>query len=348
MLVQNINTFTIGDVTGTYSSLPKGTYALSFSNQVGLYLTKIEDFVLPKKMYGDLSISDRWIKSYESSDKGIGVLLSGTKGTGKTVLAKKAAVQSNKPVIVVSNDFDGANIAGFLTKPEFYDSVIFIDEFEKVFRDSDHRILSLLDGVTSTKLLSILTCNDQNNLNTYVQNRPGRIKYHINYRHTPSTVVNEIIEDLLLDKTQAESLKSEFRNLSLRTNDILITIIKDMNLFNESASDVIKHLYLKKSYMTYKVTMICDDNSLQLGSIKASSFYDIEYNQSISTESKYVITNKKFFEKYEHSGNYVYVNFNAKKNVGFRFINEYTREYSDNETGVKFLIEELENDDDNY
>ena len=54
MLIQNNNVFTIGSFTGTYEKLPVGTYRLRQDSRTSeYYLVKVEDFVIPHKLYGD-------------------------------------------------------------------------------------------------------------------------------------------------------------------------------------------------------------------------------------------------------------------------------------------------------
>ena len=54
------NFFKIAEIDGTYEKLPVGVYNLNKNNS-GYFLTKTNDFTLPEKIYGDMSIVDRWI-----------------------------------------------------------------------------------------------------------------------------------------------------------------------------------------------------------------------------------------------------------------------------------------------
>jgi SpoVK/Ycf46/Vps4 family AAA+-type ATPase len=65
----------------------------------------------------------------------MGVLLSGPKGTGKTVEAKSICVKSNMPIILLTEAFNDCNFLEFFESIKT-PSIIFIDEFEK--REQDY------------------------------------------------------------------------------------------------------------------------------------------------------------------------------------------------------------------
>ena len=270
MIITVGNQYSIGTIDSSYETLPKGTYVLKLSPVKGYYLEKTQDFSLPSKLYGDMSISQRWLKAYENSTNGLSILLSGVKGTGKTVLAKKTAIDSGKPIIVINTYFD-QSFVDFLMKPEFKDSVIVIDEFEKIFEEGSPEVLSLLDGSLKSKLLCILTCNEINRISTYCINRPGRIRYNIDYRQTPTDVLHAIIDDMLVDKSNKDNLIKEFKSLSVRTNDVLIAIIQDMNLFNDTATNVIKTFFLQPAPARYSVSIKTTKDFFHIATVNIDS-----------------------------------------------------------------------------
>lgn len=114
-------------------TLPKGTYYVRYDKMTGYYLEMGIDFKLPNKIYGDLSIVDRWLKSYHNNSRNTGVLLSGTKGSGKTLLGKKLAIDSGLPIIIIDASYDDVDFLSFILSSEFGDVCIFIDEFEKLY-----------------------------------------------------------------------------------------------------------------------------------------------------------------------------------------------------------------------
>lgn len=113
-------------------------------------------------------------KLFSDSNKNLGVIFNGLKGTGKTIAAKLLSNRMGLPVIVISKPMDG--MLEFIQSLCF-ESVILIDEAEKTFYDDREVLLKMIDGVYNSKRkLYILTTNkltvDENLLG-----RPGRIRY---------------------------------------------------------------------------------------------------------------------------------------------------------------------------
>jgi hypothetical protein len=58
---------------------------------------------------------------------------------------------------------------------------------------------------------------------------------------------------MLVNKDHAESIHTFFEKVNLRTFDLLVNLIKEMNLFNEDALECGSHLNLKPHNKTYEV-----------------------------------------------------------------------------------------------
>ena len=204
-IIQIGSTYSVKELTATHEKLPLGVYLTQFNDSTGeYYLVAKEPFKLPNKVYGDHNIINRWLKSWKhNSEKNLGILLSGLKGTGKTITAQKFCIEAKMPVILVDSPHGGGYAKGFnnfISNPIFNNSIIFIDEFEKVYdaRNEQVELLGLLDGAFMTKLIFLLTVNNTH-LNEYLNNRLNRIKYHKAYRDLEPEVVEEVVEDLLVD-----------------------------------------------------------------------------------------------------------------------------------------------------
>ena len=98
---------------------------------------------------------------------------------------------------------------------------------------------------------------------SYMKNRLGRIKYHKEYNTLSEDVIDDIIEDMLINKEHKQSIKDVFSELSIVSIDILVNIINDMNLFNESAFDVVKHLNLQSESKYYDITEIFKNQKIK-------------------------------------------------------------------------------------
>lgn len=251
-IIQNGPVFKISDMESANFKLPVGTYNLGFSNLGGFYLEKTEDFKLPTKIYGDLSLIDRCIQVYRNRDRNFGLLLSGLRGSGKSLTMKKLAVELNQPIIIINSDFREVSnsLIKFLTDPILGDCTILLDEFEKRFTSDDVTPLTLLDGPYNTHHFYILTVNEKD-INRNLINRPGRIYYHKSYEGVSEDTILEVGKDLLNNKSFVNDLVnvcSDIRDLSF---DMLISVINDVNLFNESPAKCLKYFEFDSHRSTF-------------------------------------------------------------------------------------------------
>lgn len=245
MIIQQNNQFMRVDFTGTYDKLPVGTYRLRQDPKTEEYfLVQSEEFVLPNKLYGNFSHVDRIINTFNAGTKNLGVLLIGTKGSGKSIDAKQICIRSGLPVILIDKGTDHPNLISFLASPELGSCVIFIDEYEKLFsepRDIDETVmLQLLDGATNMKHLFVLTCNESKSFNNNLINRPSRIYYRKVYGSLADETIESVIDSELIYKDRKDELMNVLNRFSDVTFDILMSLIREVNLYNESPEEIIK------------------------------------------------------------------------------------------------------------
>lgn len=293
--IQNNNKFSLVDVNASYDKLPVGVYVLKYNEREGYYLNLKKDFVLPKKIYGDQSIIDRWLKSAEvNTSKNLGVLLTGVKGSGKTITAQKFCIDANLPVVIISEEFSGTDFVDFISNSKLGRCIIFIDEFEKVYPNNERQfdLLSLMDGSFETSLIFLLTVNKYK-LNDYLVNRLNRIKYVKQYNDLEPELINEVIDDMLINKQHTQSVHAFFEKVNMRTFDILVNLIKEMNLFNQDAIECGKHLNLRSEAETYNVFEIIGTHEHPCWTVEMSPVSD-----SVSFERKNVeyLTGEKSWE----------------------------------------------------
>lgn len=257
--LQDGSSLFVTNFEGMYEKLPVGVYSLTYNMEKGYYLRKRPDFELPKKIYGDVSIVDRWLASWEhNTEKNLGIFLSGMKGTGKTITAELLCVKSKLPVILIQEKFKDTGFLNFLTSSVFDKCVVFIDEYDKIYeggRDENVEILQLLDGANSGGKIFVLTANSTN-INFYLENRLNRIKYHKHYSSLSGDVVEEVIEDMLINKEHKQSVHDFFDAVGICTFDLLVNLIREMNLFGENAVECAKHLNISENPVNYQVREI--------------------------------------------------------------------------------------------
>lgn len=172
-----------------------------------LYLEEDKQFEFPKTYYlgdSDKKLIHKALDTFEKTDKmTTGVLLSGLKGSGKTLLAKRMAMDSGLPVIVVDKNVYADDIEGFFARIETNVCVIF-DEIDKYW--NTRYLLGFLDGVKPTcKKLVIATCNNEKEIDEYLNDRCSRIRYKKTFRGLTKEIVSGIIDDIIGDKKKSEA-----------------------------------------------------------------------------------------------------------------------------------------------
>lgn len=244
-----------------YEKLPVATYMCSYSMDVGYFLTVVPDFTLPSRIYGDAErMADRFLNTFSQRGGTTGVLLSGLKGSGKSLTMKATAIKGAKlglPTIIVSSPFCGDNFNKFIQSIDC-EAILLFDEFEKVYDETQQKLLlTLLDGVSTTKKLVIMTVNNTVKVNGHMKNRPGRLFYNINY----SSISNEFIRDYcgerLNDKNKIETIVSAASIIGEFNFDMLQALVEELNRYNESVKDALHILNIKPSWnsrQSYNVT----------------------------------------------------------------------------------------------
>ena len=255
------NTFRLapGESVDVRDELPVGNYTVKFNPMAGFWLETCEPFKMPSKIYGScLRNSERILNTFRSRQGNTGVMLVGEKGSGKTLLARQISINSGMPVIIVNNSYTGDDFNSFLsaiTQP----SVVVFDEFEKVYdKESQEKILTLLDGTYQSQKLFLLTSNDKWKLDSNMKNRPGRIFYLIEFDGLDEEFIREFCQDRLIDKSKTESILKISSLFDKFNFDMLTAIVEEINRYGESPEDLISILNAKPEYSgrsTYTATL---------------------------------------------------------------------------------------------
>jgi len=292
--------------------LPIGTYSLR-QDVFGFFFEKINNFNLPKKRYGDnAKLTDKIVSTFWDRPNSTAVLLSGQKGSGKTLQSKTISeygLNNNLPTIVIAEPFSGTEFNLMLQQME--PAIILIDEVEKIYseKETQDNLLTLLDGVFPSKKLFLLTCNEPYNLPDYFFNRPGRIWYHIEYRCLPSQFVEEYAQDNLNDKSKISQLVN-FAELCRNINfDMMKAIVEEMNRYNESVSDSLKYLNinLERELKQYNVVMLeHKDGKINISSPLVNfDLSDSSYNFSVYFKRETPFSQDEIDEKLDIDDNFI-------------------------------------------
>ena len=274
IVVQRGNFYEIQDKTNLviHDQLPIGTYVVRFNEpSSSFFLEGLDDFVLPEKIYGkSTNNADRIINTFADRPFTTGVLLSGMKGAGKTLLAKQVSVRAREmgyPTILINNEWHGDVFNTFIQNIES-PAVIIFDEFEKVYRhDGQQAILTLLDGVFPTKKLFLVTANLSYHVSEYMLNRPGRIYYNFKFDYLDQDFIREFCEDRLHDQSKIESVLKYTSVFSIFNFDMLAACVEEMNRYNESLTEVLEYLNIEPSTAddeTHEITATIDGKDFVL------------------------------------------------------------------------------------
>ena len=247
--------------------LPAKNYAVK-QNPMSkeFYLEPVDDFVMPKKLYGDTTKkAKRILDTFKSRPLSTGVHLDGVKGSGKTLLAKVLSFEAQQEgiaSIVINQPFCGDEFNAFIQSIDVPAIVIF-DEFEKVYNwETQNKILTLFDGVYPTKKLFVLTTNDAQSVSNFLKNRPGRIYYSFKFDTLGQQFIEEYCNDNLNDKAQIPAVLKYTSIFSFFNFDMLAAAVEEMNRYNESLQDVLNYLNIvpeNKASETYIVRFVAGD-----------------------------------------------------------------------------------------
>eukprot|EP00814_Leptocylindrus_danicus_P013255 CAMPEP_0116026688 /NCGR_PEP_ID=MMETSP0321-20121206/14048_1 /TAXON_ID=163516 /ORGANISM="Leptocylindrus danicus var. danicus, Strain B650" /LENGTH=394 /DNA_ID=CAMNT_0003499631 /DNA_START=29 /DNA_END=1213 /DNA_ORIENTATION=- len=236
-----------------HETLPVGTYAILLDSCSGqYYLESIGDFEINHKIYGKaIRRSDRILQTFQSRSSSTGVLLSGEKGSGKTLLAKKICIDAAAKgisTLVVNEAWTGEAFNSFIQMIGQPTLVLF-DEFEKVYdSDDQEQLLTLLDGVYPSQKLFLLTCNDRDRIDSNFLNRPGRIFYALKFEGLDADFIREYCEDNLDAKEYIPQICSIATLFAHFNFDMLKAMVEEMNRYKESPSEVMEMLNVDPEY----------------------------------------------------------------------------------------------------
>jgi len=234
--------------------LEPNNYILNFNkSNESFYLEETDTFSLPSNLYHDFnSKSDKVLTTFDKLNKNQGVLISGHKGTGKTILAKDICIKSKLPVLIINQPFYGDVFNSFIDSIK-QEVVLFFDEFEKTYSDPKHQesLLTLMDGVYKNKILFIFTTNSVE-LNDFLFNRPSRIRYNFKFDSINNETLRLIIDDLLENKEHEEELIKVIKTLGNVGVDLVISLIEEVNIFDENPIKVLDNLNVRLEKSKFK------------------------------------------------------------------------------------------------
>jgi SpoVK/Ycf46/Vps4 family AAA+-type ATPase len=263
-IIKSAGTYSFYNEIEINKTLSPGVYTIEWDGYFNCYLKDGEPLTVPEKLYDvEKPFREQVVNSFRKIPRNLGVLLSGYKGQGKSVTAKLLCKELNIPVLMITRQVPKeVNLLNQLNvlKQEY---ILFIDEFEKIFKKSsnsndgekkyhtDDVFLSIMDGGLSStyKKLFLLTTNSE--IGDYFINRPSRIRYYKNYQFIPESLYTMIVNDKLENKEFENDLR-EHLSLNDCTIDLLCSIIEEINIHNVPYSSFKEFFNHKPKKITYR------------------------------------------------------------------------------------------------
>ncbi len=305
-------TVTSKESLNLHESLPVGNYTVQMNPMTGLYLEEIDSFTDIKKHYGaNLKNAERIFNTFIDRTQSTGVMLTGQKGSGKSLLAKTLSLIGYKhgvPTIVINAAWKGDAFNKFIQSID-QPTIIMFDEFEKVYDSSEQEeILTLLDGVYPSKKLFLLTSNDKWRIDFNMRNRPGRIFYMIDFHGLDPTFIREYCEDNLKNKTHIQKtcdIAALFGDFNF---EMLKALVEEMNRYDEDPAQALRLLNAKPEYDGMKkFTVLIHVN----GKLVDMSSDDVEWQGNPLNSTDLDFNYKKWINKKEDEYEWEAANFTS-------------------------------------
>jgi len=199
-------------------------------------------FEVPGKNYGSMEKNvELFHKAYNKTIGNMGVLLTGSAGTGKTRLAEllcNRCLTTGLPVVIVSEirpTIDTIAYIGMLRNV-----VILFDEFGKNFNQGlQAKMLTMLSSVTNGKKFFILTENDTNLISSFILNRPGRIRYHLDFERVEEIVIDEYCSDYNVPEKIVKDIKDLYIKSPIFSFDHLQALVSEWLFTPEDSIDTL-------------------------------------------------------------------------------------------------------------
>lgn len=199
-------------------------------------LEETTPFSMPSKVYctsRDKRFIEKVLNSYKLSENGFtGVMLSGLKGSGKTIMAKSIANESNLPIINIDKSIRPWALKVLVELLGDTNICFMFDEIDKLLEDyDDSALLQILDGAdTKGKHMILFTCNNEECISEYLIDRCSRIRYWRKFGEISPSLIMEILNDKLNDKKEVESLTDFIKdNFEICSFDNIASFINEVN-----------------------------------------------------------------------------------------------------------------------
>lgn len=271
--------------------LPAGCYIIRFRPEAGFFLEKYPEIRADEqKVYGPHpEKAKKVLQAFKKVTRNLGVIVSGAKGSGRTLFLKllaEEAVKENLPVIIAESYIPG--IASYMERIS-QDVLILFDDFDKTFCDVCEAegevnpacsLFPLLDGFAGGKKLFAAACSDIEKLNENFINRPERFHYHFRFEYPETENIREYLQDKLESRyyPEIENIVSFSAKVGL-SYDCLRAVAFEVNNGRKFAEAIKELNMLNTEKVKYELTVRYED-----GTVSANGGYSIDLFSGNKTE----------------------------------------------------------------
>lgn len=225
-----------------------------------------EKYQLPTKLYGNVkerakTIIDAYDFKTTNPLINCSCLLIGKAGTGKTVFCKYLAnefIKKGIKVYVLEGNNHSNKIVEFIGSVR--NAVVFIDEFGKQFRRWEQEVLLSLMSEPSRNLTLLLSENSLDDINDYIKNRPGRIRYFFDFDNLEEDVIKEYCKDNKIKDSIIEEIIQLNKDRPTFCMDHLINIVVELQIHkSKNLQTILSELnvpFLRKEFVLTPVELI--------------------------------------------------------------------------------------------
>lgn len=207
------------DASNQIDHLPAHVYKIAVTTKEIALIKDRKQFDLPAKIFGDLmDYKNQIMQTFEENkNESLGVLLTGLKGSGKSLTAEMLAnafLIRDFPVFIIDSPIP-ADLIRMVAK--LGPCMIYFDEFGKVYNqgtksgprpmggneqpDHTESLLTLFSDTSLQNVMFVVTANSTNEFSDFMLNRPGRFYYRINYSTLSDKVVTEVLKEYKVPDT---------------------------------------------------------------------------------------------------------------------------------------------------
>ena len=240
-------------------NMPVGVYkVVKLENkQYTLVLNDKPYLDVPKHIYGkSANYALHFYNTFKLKEGSLGVLLTGIPGSGKSELANmigNLALKDNMYVVIVSNINGDLELAELIEQLD--NAIIIFDEFGKMFPVYvQENMLTMFSNSLGGKKMFILTENDKNIVSRFIRDRPGRIRYHIEFDRVERDVIDEYCTEKNVSEEFYNDLLKIYERSTIFSFDHLQTLVSEHKITpDKKLSELIKILNLKTLGSVIKV-----------------------------------------------------------------------------------------------